>query len=1395
MISDTSIRRKLTVFFVLVSIIPLLLVGYLGSQFASSALMDKSFDQLQAVQSLRKRSIERAIASRITALKGLAERNDIVHLFSETAAYREDLRVEESEPLPVKTTLYRAISERYTTSLLKSLSVFGLRDLYLVSALHGQVVFSLAGDEALGSVLDTGPLRESGLAEAWRRVAATRRGRIIDYSLYSPDKSYSAFLAEPFFNRDGIMAGVIILRMGPELIDSVLSSREGMGQTGESYLVSYDAMDNRWEFRSTIQTTGAGRYAMGVSIPPRDYWNKALYAADTGVTGVFPDVTKNPVLASSNHLMIPDLDWFLVSKIDRSEVVAPIRNMLINMVVMGGTLALIATLGVLFFSAGFTDPIIRATEFARQVAAGRFDVKLKLSSRDELGVLTQALNVMAERLRVSDWLRTGSESLSDVLRGEHPTEILADRVLDFLVEHCSAAIGALYLSDRDDPHTLVLTARHAWSDHDANRLGRVAIGDGLVGQAAADDGPTYLATSDETAGTPVLDYGAGMVAPTHLAAVPLSFEESVLGVLILGTFHPFDDSQRRFLADNASKIAMILAAARSRQTIESLLLRAQAQEAELRASNTELEHQTRALLDSERELQTQQEELRVINEELEEQAQALRKSESELQSQQEELRVTNEELEERTRELEDRAKSIDQKNRELTQARDEIRQKVKDLETASRYKSEFLANMSHELRTPLNSILILSQLLGENRGANLLPRQVESARTINSAGTDLLKLINDILDLSKVEAGKIELVNESMDLAAFVEDVKRVFVPISETREVRFEISLGSEVPAQLVTDSHRLQQVIRNLLSNAFKFTDGGGTVSLTIARPQTEDLPEGCKLVPESAVAFAVKDSGIGIPADRQKDVFEAFRQADGGTSRKYGGTGLGLSISRNLVELLGGVITLVSAPGKGSTFTVILPERSAAAVSTLNLAESAKAADVVTEAPDLLPGIPAAESKAQPAAARGKGKKAKPQTTVLPQAIPAEAGRDEEVPDDRKSIVPGEGKVLLIIEDDSSFATIVRDLARERGFKCLVAHEGETGLHFADYFRPNAIILDVGLPGIDGWAVMARLKDNPATRHIPVHFISGSDQAMAALRMGAVGFLGKPASLENLQAAFSKIEEIISKPVSSLLVVEDDPVQSESIRQLIGNHDVVTTLATSGAEALDALAAKPFDCMILDLGLRDMTGFELLEKMRERQDCSHLPIVVYTGRELTKDEEATLKRYADSIIVKGVRSPERLLDETALFLHRVEASLPEKQRSMIRMVHDRDEVFKDKTILLVDDDMRNVFALSSVLEDKGLAVVIARNGKESLDLLEAHPETDLILMDIMMPEMDGYDATRAIRKIEAHAKLPIIALTAKAMKGDRNKCIEAGASDYLAKPIDSEKLLSLLRVWLYK
>jgi len=979
----------------------------------------------------------------------------------------------------------------------------------------------------------------------------------------------------------------------------------------------------------------------------------------------------------------------------------------------------------------------------RRIAGG--DYETAISHRSEKDTLADALVHMTRELKRSredreeqSWLNTQHTELHEAMRGEPDADVLAISVLNHLARTLNIQVGALYVPD--EKSELRIIGSYAFRENDAASI-RFRVGEGLVGQAALEK--RIISVENVPQEYLRVSSSLGTLSPRNIIVAPLFHEGFLVGILEMGAFTPLDPLKIRFLEEARDDIAIALYSAENREQMRQLLA------------------QTRKQANH---LQMQQEELRQTNEELEQQARALRASEERLQMQQEELKAINEELEERNRALETQRDAIRNKNDELKLAKEEIERKARALDLASKYKSEFLANMSHELRTPLNSILILSQLLCENKEGKLTEKEIEFSRTIHASGTDLLSLINEVLDLSKIEAGKTEVNFEHVPVDDLLEAVEKTFRPVAERKNLHYSIQKEDGLPTAFTTDRQRVYQILNNLLSNAFKFTDQG-TISLRVFRTGADSVPGQNGLGPGDVLAFSVRDTGIGIAQNKQDVIFEAFQQADGTTSRQYGGTGLGLSISRELAHLLGGELGVESRPGKGSSFTLYLPERSL---------------------PRDTPVLKTTE-RGKPRARR------KP----LLQEVEGERGRPrllDGIRDDRHRISEGD-KVLLIIEDDPNFCRVLVNLARERDFKCLVSGDGESGLHFADYYRPHAIILDVALPQMDGWTVMERLKSNPGTRHIPVHFISSSDNGMEAMKLGAVGFLTKPADLRDFENAFNIIQRVISRPVKKLLLVEDDPVHRQSILELIGNGDVESTAVGSAAEAIDRLGKDEFDCMILDLGSKGTSGFDLLSRVKEMEKQQRLPIVVYTGRELTPEENAELEKYAESVIIKWVRSHQRLLDETTLFLHRVETNLPEEKQSMLRMLHNRESTLHNRKILVVDDDMRNVFALSHVLEENGMKVIVGRNGLEGLQKLADHPDTDLVLMDIMMPEMNGYDAMKEIRKNPAHSTLPIVALTAKAMKGDRQKCIRSGANDYLAKPVDMDRLISLLKVWLYR
>jgi len=1348
-LNNMAIRPKLVIAFILTGILPLIITGYYGSILATDALKEKSFSQMAAVQTLRTGHLEAVFKQRFMDLKRLAKSNQMLSLSQNLIRYHDRKGVSSDFISRVyKTTISENIGhiKRFSDS-------FGCSDVLIIGKDFGRILFSLNHQDIVGQRLNQSAWSATRLNQAYKSVLTTDQGAVIDYSSFEPDGGRkTAFFAEPVIDSDGRMVSIVIAKLAPDFIGKFMESRKGLGNTGESYLLSYDPLEKRFELRSQIKSLGEGAYVLGFSLGRTlDYWGDALEKGFEGGSGTYTDSAQNTVLAAYNKLNIPGLNWYLISKINQYEVDDTVRKILGKTMGLSMVLIVIIGLGAYFIARTISNPIIKGVEFAHAIAKGNFSSTININQRDELGKLAGSLNHMARTLKEADWLKQGKEGLDMTLRGELHEKELGRRFISFICKHIGSDMGALYIFDQGLFH---LYASYAFSDRKGN-FNTLKPGEGLVGQAAVEK--EIIIFTDVVDDAPPINYGVDQKPAKSYMIVPLVFEETVLGVFLLGSQTRFTDLDKTFIEQIMKNSAILLNTAKSRQTINALLKEAQNRQKELKEKNTTLEAQTQELRESQAELQAQQEELRVVNEELEEQTRALKESEAELQAQQEELQVTNEELEEQAQSLEEQKENIHKKNIDLLEAQESIQAKAEELEIASKYKSEFLANMSHELRTPLNSILILSQLLSGNKNAALTEKQVESARAIHSSGEDLLTLINEILDLSKVEAGKVELMPEELPLKTLMADIERIFRDLAQEEETDFQIETRVPVSHTMYTDPLRLQQVLRNLVTNAFKFTDKG-RVTLDISRPE-EALCQGYDFTPQTALAFAVKDSGIGIPKEQQAVIFEAFQQADGSTSRKYGGTGLGLSISRELSKLLGGFIMLESEEGKGSVFTVVIPERLAA-------------------------------QEEQPATQATRPAPAKKTTPPAPKSQKLPAARDF-VADDRKEIRSGD-KSLLIIEDDPNSAKIMRDFSRERGFKCIIADDGETGLHFADFYKPSAIILDIGLPGIDGWTVLERLKANTELRHIPVHFMSAADSSLDAMRMGAIGFLTKPVTLEKVEETFSKIENIITRPVRKLLVVEDDEVQSQSIRELIGNGDVETEIVPTGAQAYEALTTRHFDCMILDLGLEDMSGFELLDQIRKNPDCSNLPVIVYTGRDLSQEEDRQLRQYTDSVIIKGVKSPERLLEESALFLHRVEADLPKEKQNMLRLVHDKEKVLAGKTVLLVDDDMRNVFALSSVLEDKNMNIIIARDGVEGVEKTKGHPEIDIILMDIMMPKMDGYEAMEEIRK--THKDLPVIALTAKAMKGDKNKCIEAGANDYLAKPVDTDKLISMLRVWLY-
>lgn len=916
--------------------------------------------------------------------------------------------------------------------------------------------------------------------------------------------------------------------------------------------------------------------------------------------------------------------------------------------------------------------------------------------------------------QVRNWLRTGRMLVSNRLQGEQSLNVLGTHVLEFLADYLRMPVGVVYTREHDG--TFQCCATYALDKAGLDVAPQATAG--LLTQAAQRNQPVTITEVPEDY-MPIAS-AIGKSSARQLLIAPAAADGKVQAVLELGFFREVSLHDEELLAQVSESLAIAIRSARDRTQLQTLLAKTRLQAEEL---------------------QMQQEELRVSNEELEEQSRALKESQAQLESQQAELEQINASLEEHTQLL------ADQKRR-LEESQVVLAAKADELERANQYKSEFLANMSHELRTPLNASLIFAKLLAQNKERNLTDQQVKFAETIWSSGNDLLALINDILDLSKIEAGKVDILIEPLVVKSFAEELVMNFAPLAQERGLRLQFSIADATPSTLQTDSQRLGQILRNLLSNAIKFTERG-EVALKIA-PGADGF-----------VTFTVIDTGIGIAPEQQSIIFEAFRQADGSTHRKYGGTGLGLSISRDLARLLGGDISVKSETAKGSEFTLRLP------------------IDFVAPMPARDEDIPSHRSSPSP------HKKPELATTDAAPTNPQVAASSR--------------RTLLIVEDDAHFSTLLRDMAGEIGFQSVVFDSSQEGLAYARQNAPSAILLDIHLPDGNGLDLLNELKTDPATRHIPVHMISVDDYSQQALQRGAIGYALKPAAHEQISAVLRKLEAKLDQRVRRVLVVEDDARQLDAIRQLLSTGDVTVVGVQTAEAALEQLQGITFDCMVMDLKLPDLSGFELLQRMAECDDVAFPPVIVYTGRLLTADEEQQLRRFSRSIIIKDARSPERLLDEVTLFLHQVESTLPPDRQRMLKLARSREAAFEGRDILVVEDDARNIFALTSILEPKGAHIEVARNGLEALAILEQYKieakRFDAVLMDIMMPEMDGYTAMREIRRQPHWKKLPIIALTAKAMRDDQEMCLAAGANDYIAKPLDVDKLLSLLRVWMPK
>jgi CheY-like chemotaxis protein/signal transduction histidine kinase len=1083
--------------------------------------------------------------------------------------------------------------------------------------------------------------------------------------------------------------------------------------------------------------------------------------------------------------------WFICMIVPVNEILKETNKIFFNSILIGLIGIFIMIFLIYFISSPMVKPITDTTAVIDRLSQGEIGdlVKLKAHNHHELGIMAGSVNRIQERFKAiagfaadigrgkldtvypfntekdmlgqalermqsdlielhndtskKDWFKTGIGGLNDAFRGGTELSSLSKICIQYIAKYLQLPIGAIYLAD-ESRQILHLGAGYAFSKRkELNQI--IPFGEGLVGQCALERESILLTKIPE-------DYfpvksATGSTPPKEIVVVPCLYNNNLLAVIEVGKLSGFTPDELELLKNFSDNIAITVQTVKAKDDMGVLLAKT---------------------LEQKEELQAQEEELREANHTLEKQTEELRRSEGNLQAQQEELRVTNQELEKNAQLLEEQSEKIVEKNRALEIATLEIEQKARDLEQASRYKSEFLANMSHELRTPLNSMLILSQSLAENSSGRLSPDEIESAQIIYKSGNDLHNLINEILDLSKIEAGKMTINPEKVEVRQIADNIMALYRAAAAEKSLIWTVSVEPGCPFSMITDQQRVEQIIKNLVSNALKFTSKGG-VTVKFDR-----APEGLAyrnpaLKQSTNVAISVIDTGIGIAPEKQQAIFEAFQQADGSTSRKFGGTGLGLSISRELSRLLNGEVHISSKLGEGSVFTLVIPVGD---VRNQSETQEFKPSldDIKYESNDLPPSP-------------------QPENIISSMALPAPF-----LPDDRENI-SDDTEHILVIEDDPSFAKILYKECHNQHFKCIIAGDGESGYEMARQYLPAAIILDIKLPGIDGWKVLDLIKRDPKIRHIPVHMMSSLDETIEAYQKGAIGYLKKPVTAKSLSGAFEKIEHFLEKKMKHLLIVEDNVMLRKTMRQLLKGADIKISEVSTAQECIDFLRLDVYDCIILDLGLPDKNGLDLIKDIREMHLEQTPPIIVYTGQELTREQNEELNKYTKSIIIKGVRSEERLLDEATLFLHRVVQDLPQQQQTILRKLYEKEDTFEGRKVLLVDDDMRNIFALSKVFEEKGIKVLKAENGMKALNILQEYPDVNAILMDIMMPEMDGYEAIKEIRKDVRFKETPIIALTAKAMKEDRQKCLDAGASDYIAKPIDITKLLSLLRVWLKK
>lgn len=1379
--SQKKFRHGLAVtlfaWFMLLSLTPIAIIGFNEYREGKKAIVDSRYQELTTINLLLSQQINDYFDSVVTNLfikAGIAQE----FLEKLNAGFRDsDKSLRDfvySEP-------YNRLLDDYSQEFLDFLRYYDYSDVILADA-EGNILYTVNGYSDLGqNLFEDESLKASEFALAVKGSIALTEPRYADVDMYPAiqDQPVSFFIL-PLINGREEVEGILAVQILAYNVQSIFENDNQFGEGLKSYLVGTDRfirygtelgsdqtmrvtvtnplveewmthlneetgefieseehMDDDHGHEDELSDDEFGSYDLDSA--DNHMQESAQAAAIRSHILSYKNAAAEPVLGTFHPINVAGTPLVMISEVLQADAFSTVKNFRDRLLLITAITILLVLLTALLITQRLVKPIRTITAWVNRVASGEYVQVDVASGHNEISELSHSFSEMTEKLRRvigenerKSWLQDGQAGLNDSIRGDQEIAELCKNIVSYLAKYLGMQTGAMYVLD--DDKQLQLMGTYAWSKRKQTK-NSFELGEGTVGQAALEKQTIELTDLPDDYMT--VESGLGMTPPRSVIIVPLVYENEVKGVFEFALIKELTEGQKLFLEQSIENVAIGINSAQYRTRVNQLLEKTTKQSEAMRE---------------------QQEELKAVNDELENRAKILEESQEELKAQSEEMQKSNVELEEKTEMLQQQKAEIERKNLDIELSRKTLEEKAKELELASKYKSEFLANMSHELRTPLNSLLLLAQMLADNDEGNLTEDQIESAEVIYNGGKELLDLINDILDLSKVEAGKMAVNLEDVDIEELCSSAKTLFKPLADNRGLDFAVEIDPGTTRSILSDSQRLMQIIKNFLSNAFKFTENGGVyIRVHNTSRQTEHGEE-------TYVAFDVRDTGIGIPKEKQSAIFEAFQQADGSTSRKYGGTGLGLAISREMSSMLGGYIGLKSEDGEGTTFTLYLPDNAVCSLSGEKvLADSYSSS--------LSEGVSDNQMKAKSVS------KAKPKQTA------PEKTSDSSPPSPT-------GKKLLVIEDDSHFSGILSQIASNHAYDCLVAGSGQEGIELAKSKLPRAIVLDLGLPDMDGKEVLKILKDDPSTRDIPVHIISGRDKDEHN-DAEAVGYLTKPVTVADLETVFTTIEQAVSADISHTLLLDPDDDSREHLKELLLKKGLNVGEAKTAQEALDSQLGNEWQCIVMDVDLPDQSGLEFLDNLHGKVQGKMPSIVIHTGRNLDRDEHNKLQKYSSSMVLKGDHASERVLDEVSLFIHSVE----KKNGGDDEPAAIAENSLEGHKILLVDDDLRNTFALSKGLQAIGLEVVIADNGQNALDKLEEEEGIELVLMDIMMPVMDGYEAMTKMRE-QPHLKdMPVIALTAKAMSDDKAKCIDAGANDYMTKPVDLEKLVAMMKLWLFK